>query len=176
MRKVGGPRPCWVGSGLALVWRRLGKRWCRAGVRGSNRGDRGRFGAGVDRRFHLVLRLVTGLDHILEGISDLVIQPDVGKVGQFDLFASAPGRGRGQSGGVIELSDAGKERPGLVELHGIAVAVEEALEERLLVAHEVGDPRLDSLLANEIVDVDGLRLPQPVNPADPLLEDGRVPG
>src|SRR5208282_4858836 len=82
----------------------------------------------------------------------------------------------GQSGGVIELPDAGEERPGLVEFDGIAVAVEEALEERLLVAHEVGDPRLDSLLANEIVDVDGLLLPQPVNPADPLLEDGRVPG
>ena len=122
------------------------------------------------------LRLVAGLDHLLERVGDLVVEPDVGEVGQLDLLGPADGRGGGQGRGVVELLDPRQERPGLVELDRVAVAVEEALEERLLGADQVGDPRLDALLADQVVDVDRLLLAEPVDPADPLLEHGRVPG
>ena len=78
--------------------------------------------------------------------------------------------------GVVDLLDPRQERARLLELDRVAVAVEEPLEERLLRADQAGDPRLDPLLADEVVDVDRLLLAEAVDPPDPLFEDGRVPG
>ena len=87
-----------------------------------------------------------------------------------DATASTGGR-------VVDLLDlAPGSADDLLELDRVALAVEESLEERLLRPDQAGDPRLDPLLADEVVDVDRLLLAEPVDPADPLLEDGRVPG
>ena len=48
-------------------------------------------------------------------------------------------------------------------------------EQRALVADQARDPLLDPARRDEVVDVDGLRLPEPEDPADPLLEHRGVP-
>ena len=90
--------------------------------------------------------------------------------------AAPPGR-QGRLGDRRDDSlDPREEGPGALERHLVGRAVEEPGEERPLVAHEVGDPRLDAGLADQVVDVDRAALAEPVDPADPLLEDRRVPG
>ena len=93
------------------------------------------------------------------------------------LVGLVAGRGDGlERGRLVQLLNLRQEVRRLPELDRVAVAVEEALEERLLRADQGGDPRFDSLLADEVVDVDRQLLAQAVDAADPLLEHGRVPG
>ena len=99
----------------------------------------------------------------------------VGEVGI--LVGHVAGRCDGLDGGrLVELLNLGQEVRRLPELDRVAVAVEQPLEERLLRADQGGDPRLDALLADQVVDVDRQLLAEAVDAADPLFEDGRVPG
>ena len=148
--------------------------------RGSARPATGRVGATSARPSAAAatwsLRLVGGVEERLERVGDLVVEVERRRGRPRRRRRRPEAAAGGERGGVVELLDPGQERARLLELDRVALAVEEALEERLLRADEAGDPRLDPLLADEVVDVDRLLLAEPVDPADPLLEDGRVPG
>ncbi len=77
---------------------------------------------------------------------------------------------------LVELLDLRQEARRLLELNRVALAVEEAFEERLFGSDDRCDAGFDALLADQVVDVDRQLLAQAVDPADPLLEHGRVPG
>jgi hypothetical protein len=123
----------------------------------------------------LVLRLVGGLAEVLEPIRHLVVEMSVGGISGLDVVVGTR-EGKLESRWINELLNPRHEGARLLELDGVAITVEQSLEELLLGADKAGNPRLDALFADEVEDIDRLVLTQAVDPPDALLEDGRVPG
>ena len=123
----------------------------------------------------MVPRLVGGFDHLFERVVNLVVKAGVGEVGILvgHVARRCDGLDRGR---LVQLLNLGQKARSLTEVDRVAVAVEEALEERLLRADQGGDPRFDALLANQVVHVDRQLLADAVDAADPLFQHGRVPG
>ena len=60
--------------------------------------------------------------------------------------------------------------------HLAGPAIENACEQRFLELQHAEHPFFDRSLRDEVDDLDRLLLPQPMHPADALLQHGRIPG
>ena len=173
-RRHGGHRPRSSASGVARNGGATASRLERRLPRPPRHGSPSRR---CDGEVGLVARLVGGLDQLVERIGDLVVEIGVGRrpASSSATVAASPRRPRAPPA-RSSFWTLRQEARRLAELDRVAVAVEEALEERLLRADQGGDPRFDALLADEVVDVDRQLLAEAVDAADPLFEHGRVPG
>ena len=122
----------------------------------------------------LIVRFVGCLEQVIEWISDGIIETDVARIRVvFDDVADCGG-GLDRFG-FKKLLDFCQEVRRLVELNGVALAVEKALEECLLGPDERGDTGFDALFRDQVVNVDGQFLADPVDAADSLFEDRWIP-
>ena len=64
----------------------------------------------------------------------------------------------------------------MLELNLVTRAVEQSLEKSALVGNELLDPGLDTVLRDQVEDIDRLALAQTMDAGDALFDHGGVPG